>query len=70
MWSASNRQEEKKEERSSSNMTDERQVKFIHMQISTPKIGNKTRANKVKEALMIIFATSKYIKSFIPRISG
>ena len=39
-----------------------RNVRFIHMQISTPKTGNKTRASKVKEALMIIFATSKYIK--------
>ena len=39
-----------------------RNVRYIHMQISTPKTGNKTRASKVKEALMIIFATSKHIK--------
>ena len=62
MWSASTRQEEKKEERENETMDIERNIRFIHMQISTPKNGNKTRAQKVKEALMIIFATSKYIK--------
>ena len=63
MWSKSTQKEESKEKRGDNKITDTtRNVRFIHMQISTPKIGNKTRANKVKEALMIIFATSKYIK--------
>ena len=59
MWTAPTQREERKE----NNMTDvARNVRYIHMQINTPKIGNKTRASKVKEALMIIFATSKHIK--------
>ena len=62
MWSTSSRAEEKKEESSSDINDVARNVRYIHMQISTPKNGNKTRANKVKEALMIIFATSKHIK--------
>ena len=62
MWSTVSRQNDKKNERSN-DMTDvARDVRYIHMQISTPKVGNKTRASKVKEALMIIFATSKHIK--------
>ena len=59
MWTAPTQREERKE----NTMTDvARNVRYIHMQINTPKIGNKTRASKVKEALMIIFATSKHIK--------
>ena len=59
MWSAPKQRKERKE----NTMTDvTRNVRYIHMQINTPKIGNKTRASKVKEALMIIFATSKHIK--------
>jgi hypothetical protein len=54
-------EEEKKEEMNTiTNVT--RNVRFVDMQISSPKIGNKTRASKVEEALMIIFATSKHIK--------
>ena len=69
MWSTSTRSEESKEERSNT-MTDVvRNVRFIHMQISTPKTGNKTRASKVKEALMIVFGTSKHIKLH-PKESG
>ena len=63
MWSPSTRREEGKEDRDNNKITDvARNVRYIHMQISTPKLGNKTRASKVKEALMIIFATSKHIK--------
>ena len=62
MWSTSTRGEEEKKEEPSKITEVARNVRFIHMQISTPKTGNKTRANKVKEALMIIFATSKHIK--------
>ena len=62
MWSPATRHEEKKEECSTNAKEGGRSVRFIHMQISTPKNGNKTRACKVKEALMIIFATSKHIK--------
>ena len=62
MWSTSHQQEEKKEESNNDKKEEGRNIRYIHMQISTPKNGNKTRANKVKEALMIIFATSKYIK--------
>ena len=63
MWStATHHDEERKEERSNAIKEESRNVKYIHMQISTPKTGNKTRASKVKEALMIIFATSKHIK--------
>ena len=62
MWSTSTRGEEEKKEEPSKITEVARNVRFIHMQISTPKAGNKTRANKVKEALMIIFATSKHIK--------
>jgi hypothetical protein len=61
MWSLPHRREERKEERQIPHGAT-RNVRFIHMQISTPMTGNKTRAQKVKEALMIIFATSKYIK--------
>jgi hypothetical protein len=61
MWSHPQQREETKDE-SPSPPSSERNVRFIHMQISTPMTGNKTRAQKVKEALMIIFATSKYIK--------
>ena len=69
MWSTSNRNEESKED-TSNKMTDTvRNVRYIHMQISTPKIGNKTRASKVKEALMIVFGTSKHIKLH-PKKSG
>jgi hypothetical protein len=71
MFSTATRREERKgESTSKSTMKDTaRNVKFIHMQISTPKLGNKTRACKVKEALMIIFATSKYIKLY-PKKEG
>ena len=62
MWSTAMRHDERKEESQSTLKDVARNVKYIHMQISTPKLGNKTRASKVKEALMIIFATSKYIK--------
>ena len=62
MWSPTTRHEEKKEESRFNAKEGGRSVRFIHMQISTPKNGNKTRACKVKEALMIIFATSKHIK--------
>ena len=63
MWSTSTRREERKEEEKVQETTGvARNVRYIHMQISTPMSGNKTRASKVKEALMIIFATSKYIK--------
>ena len=62
MWSTATRREEGKEERVNTITDVVRNVRFIHMQISTPKLGNKTRASKVKEALMIIFATSKHIK--------
>ena len=62
MWSTATRRDERKEESQSTLKDVARNVKYIHMQISTPKLGNKTRASKVKEALMIIFATSKYIK--------
>ena len=62
MWSTSTRHEERKEEKVQEMTGVARNVRFIHMQISTPMSGNKTRASKVKEALMIIFATSKYIK--------
>ena len=63
MWSTSTRHEERKEEEKVQETTGvARNVRYIHMQISTPMSGNKTRASKVKEALMIIFATSKYIK--------
>ena len=62
MWSPSTRNDEGKEA-SEQKITDvARNVRYIHMQISTPKTGNKTGASKVKEALMIIFATSKHIK--------
>jgi hypothetical protein len=61
MWSHPQRREEAKDESPRLPST-ERNVRFIHMQISTPMTGNKTRAQKVKEALMIIFATSKFIK--------
>ena len=62
MWSKSTQHEKRKDD-SVNKITDTtRNVRYIHMQISTPKIGNKTRASKVKEALMIIFATSNYIK--------
>ena len=62
MWSPSTRNDAGKEA-SEQKITDvARNVRYIHMQISTPKTGNKTRASKVKEALMIIFATSKHIK--------
>jgi hypothetical protein len=69
MWSKATRNEEKKEAPMSVKDPPTRNVRFIHMQISTPKSGNKTRAQKVKEALMIIFATSKYIKLH-PKESG
>ena len=62
MWSTSTRNEEVRKEETSTITDIVRNVRFIHMQISTPKTGNKTRASKVKEALMIIFATSKHIK--------
>ena len=62
MWSTSTRGEEEKKEEPNKITEVAQNVRFIHMQISTPKTGNKTRANKVKEALMIIFATSKHIK--------
>ena len=62
MWSTATRREEGKEERVNTITDVVRNVRYIHMQISTPKLGNKTRASKVKEALMIIFATSKHIK--------
>ena len=62
MWSTSTRGEEEKKEEPNKITDVARNVRFIHMQISTPKTGNKTRASKVKEALMIIFATSKHIK--------
>lgn len=56
------RGEEEKKEETTTLKDVARNVRFIHMQINTPKTGNKTRASKMKEALMIIFATSKYIK--------
>jgi hypothetical protein len=62
MWTKSLQQQKKKEEKENKITDSTRNVKYVHMQISTPKIGNKTRACKVKEALMIIFATSKHIK--------
>jgi hypothetical protein len=62
MWSTPTRKEDKREKTKEEAETPTRNVRFIHMQISTPKNANKTRAQKVKEALMIIFATSKYIK--------
>ena len=55
------RREERKEEKEHDTAGKARNVRFIHMQISAPMNG-KTRARKVKEALMIIFATSKHIK--------
>ena len=62
MWSKSTQHEKRKDDRAHKITDTTRNVRYIHMQISTPKIGNKTRASKVKEALMIIFATSNYIK--------
>ena len=62
MWSTSTRKEEEKKDDINMITDVARNVRYIHMQISTPKTGNKTRASKVKEALMIIFATSKHIK--------
>ena len=62
MWSTSTRGEEEKKEDVNMITDVARNVRYIHIQISTPKTGNKTRASKVKEALMIIFATSKHIK--------
>jgi hypothetical protein len=61
MWSKSTRSDEEKKEETSTITDVARNVRFIHMQIDSPKTG-KTRAQKVKEALMIIFATSKHIK--------
>lgn len=67
IWSKSARSEKNDE---TTKITDAvRNVRFIHMQISTPKVGSKTRASKMKEALMIIFATSKYIKLH-PKVEG
>ena len=62
MWSTPSRHEEEKKEETNTITDVARNVRYVHMQISTPKTGNKTRASKVKEALMIIFATSKHIK--------
>jgi hypothetical protein len=62
MWSTSTRGAEEKKEESNVITDTARNVRYIHMQIDSPKIGNKTRAQKVKEALMIVFATSKHIK--------
>jgi hypothetical protein len=62
MWSTSTRGEEERKEELPKITDTVRNVRFIHMQINTPRTGNKTRASKVKEALMIIFATSKHIK--------
>ena len=62
MWSTPIRGEEERKEENNMITDVARNVRYIHMQISTPKTGNKTRASKVKEALMIIFATSKHIK--------
>jgi hypothetical protein len=62
MWSTATRNNGKEIGEINTMKDTARNVKYIHMQISTPKTGNKTRASKVKEALMIIFATSKYIK--------
>ena len=62
MWSKATQNDEPKDKRTNIMTDATRNVRFIHMQISTPKTGNKTRASKVKEALMIIFAASKHIK--------
>ena len=62
MWSTATRREERKEDQRVETNGSTHNVRYIHMQISTPMNGNKTRAQKVKEALMIIFATSKHIK--------
>ena len=63
MWSKPTQRRDASKEEKVSKITDvTRNVRYIHMQISTPKTGNKTRASKVKEALMIIFATSNHIK--------
>ena len=52
MWSEPRQREKRKEENIITDVS--RNVRFIHMQVNTPKIRNKTRASKVKEALMII----------------
>ena len=62
MWSPSTQSEKGKEVREQKITDVARNIRYIHMQISMPKMGNKTRVSKVKEALMIIFATSKHIK--------
>jgi hypothetical protein len=62
MWSTPMRGEEEKKEEINTITDAVRNVRYLHLQISTPKVNNKTRASKVKEALMIIFATSKHIK--------
>jgi hypothetical protein len=62
MWSIAKGRRDRKEETKQEPEQTTKNVRFIHMQISTPMTKNKTRAQKVKEALMIIFATSKHIK--------
>ena len=62
MWSTATRRKERKDDQRVETDGSAHNVRYIHMQISTPMNSNKTRAQKVKEALMIIFATSKHIK--------
>ena len=62
MWSTVSQKKGKQDQKGKDDKEALHNVRYIHMQISTPKSGNKTRASKVKEALMIIFATSKNIK--------
>ena len=45
------------------------QLRKIHLQIDIPKHGNKTRAQCVKEALMLVFTTSRHI-SLVPIKDG
>ena len=40
----------------------EKKLYKMHLQIDQPRPGNKSRAACVKEALMIVAATSKHIK--------
>ena len=44
-------------------------LRMIHLQIDTPKLNGKTRAQRVKEALMLLFTTSKHLRLH-PKIDG
>ena len=51
MWSTVSQKKGKQDQKGKDDKEALRNVRYIHMQISTPKTGNKTRASKVKEAL-------------------